>query len=120
MLRVSANVTESNIDIQMINGESPQMSSDIEFGEVLMSFASSLASRDEILLSEARSQLLSIAGADVLVDAAGVAANFQRMVRIADAIGIPVDSDSNEISNDVRKDLELYKFDSAKNSTTQH
>ena len=39
----------------------------------------------------ARQALFDEAGNDVVVDAAAVAGNFQRMVRIADATGIPVD-----------------------------
>ena len=81
-----------------------------------MQFAETLASRNEPELAIARSQLLSVAGPEVLVDAAGVAANFQRMVRIADAMGIPVDTMDSELSNKVRLDLDLYRFASAENS----
>jgi len=111
MLRVSANKTESDIDINMIMGSEEESHSDIQYAHELMQFAGSLASRDESALEVARDELLSQAGPRVLVDAAGVAANFQRMVRIADAAGIPVDSNDNEISNQVRSDLNLYKFD---------
>jgi len=111
MLRVSANKTESNIDINMIMGKENQSHTDIEHARELMKFAGSLASRDEEKLKVAREKLALAAGEAALVDAAGVAANFQRMVRIADATGIPVDSNDNEISNEVRKDLDLYQFD---------
>lgn len=111
MLRVSANKTNSEIDINMIMGDESLDHTDIEFARELMNFASSLASRDETSLKTARDNLVAIAGDAVLIDAAGVAANFQRMVRIADATGIPVDSNSNEISNQVRTDLDLYQFD---------
>ena len=56
-----------------------------------MRFAEAVARRDAQALAQSRRALLQAAGPAVLVDAAGVAANFQRMVRIADAIGIPVD-----------------------------
>jgi len=119
MLRVSAQMTNSEIDINMINGEAADVASDIKFGSELMQFAESLASGDEPALAAARSQLLAAAGAAVLVDAAGVAANFQRMVRIADSMGIPVDNMDSELSNEVRKDLNLYRFESAANSPAQ-
>ncbi|MFT5210252.1 MAG: hypothetical protein ACI9CE_001977 [Flavobacterium sp.] len=111
MLRVSANKTESDIDINMIMGSEAASHSDIQYARELVQFAGSLASRDESALKEARDALFSQAGPSVLVDVAGVAANFQRMVRIADAVGIPVDSNDNEMSNQVRSDLDLYKFD---------
>jgi hypothetical protein len=48
-----------------------------------------------------------------LVDAAGVAANFQRMVRLADSIGIPIDDMTVELGQRVREQLDLYEFESA-------
>lgn len=111
MLRVSANKTESEIDINMIMGEDTLGHTDIKYAKELMEFAGSLASRSEDDLKTAREDLVAVAGEAVLVDAAGVAANFQRMVRIADCTGIPVDSNENEISNKVRADLDLYQFD---------
>jgi len=116
MLRASASVTETNIDIQAINGNITAAAKGIEFGPELMKFAESLARRDEKALADARKELLEIAGPAVLVDAAGVAANFQRMVRIADSTGIPVDDLTNKVSQQVRKDLHLDSFSSAKNS----
>ena len=115
MLRVSANKTATAIDIGMINGTSGGTSR-LPFGDELMHFAESLAGSDENVLAAARAALLQVAGAEVLVDAAGVAGNFQRMVRIADSMGIPVDSMDNEISNQVREELDLYRFKSAENS----
>jgi hypothetical protein len=116
MLRVSAQVTETVVDINMINGERKEDVSNLEYGEELMKFAEALASRNEADLATARLQLLNIAGPEVLVDAAGVAANFQRMVRIADAMGIPVDTKDSELSNKIRQDLNLYRFTTAENS----
>ena len=122
MLRVSSETTERNCDLNMVNGVSGEVS-DIEFGVELMHFAGSLAESladgVEEELDLARKELQQVAGSDVLVDAAGVAGNFQRMVRIADAMGIPVDSMDNEMSNEIRKDLNLYRFHTAENSAAQ-
>ncbi len=115
MLRVSANVTESEIDLDMINGAESDLS-DIKFGNELMHFAESVAGGSEAELAQAREELMKVAGPAVLVDAAGVAGNFQRMVRIADSMGIPVDTIDSELSNTVREDLDLYRFKSAENS----
>ena len=81
-----------------------------------MQFAQAVAGRDEQALELAREALLNAAGAGVLVDAAGVAANFQRMVRIADSIGIPYDNASSELSQQIREDLDLGSFASARHS----
>ena len=116
MLRASASVTETSIDIQGINGDITAAAKGIEFGPELMRFAESLARRNEQALAGARKELLEVAGPAVLVDAAGVAANFQRMVRIADATGIPVDNLANDVSQKIRKELDLDSFSSAKNS----
>ena len=116
MLRVSAQVTETEIDLQGVNGNSKAADTGVEYGAELMQFAETFARRDEAALGVARDSLLKTAGAKVLVDAAGVAANFQRMVRIADSMGIPVDDMASELSQSVRSELELTRFESAKNS----
>lgn len=116
MLRVSAQTTETQIDIQGINGDADSAAVGIEYGAELMAFADAVASRDEARLLETREALLNSAGSDVLVDAAGVAANFQRMVRIADSIGIPVDNMESDIGKEVRAALELEQFASAQNT----
>jgi hypothetical protein len=57
--------------------------------------------------------LLVRAGSRVLVDAAGVVANFQRMVRIADSSGIPVDDMTSSLGRDVQAALGLERFPGA-------
>jgi hypothetical protein len=45
-----------------------------------------------------------------------VASNFQRMVRIADSTGIPLDAPVNAMTGDIRGDLELGRFGSSVNT----
>jgi hypothetical protein len=116
MLRVSAKATKTDIDLQGINGNAEGAATGIEFGAELMRFAESVATRDKAALDDARQALLVCAGAAVLIDAAGVAANFQRMVRIADAIGIPVDDMETEVGKEVRSTLGIERFASAQNT----
>lgn len=115
MLRVSANTTATEIDLQGIKGDANSAAIGIPFGTELMQFADSLAGHASDL-ADRRQQLLDAAGPAVLVDAAGVAANFQRMVRIADAIGIPVDDMDTELGQGVRRELDLEQFPSAVNT----
>ncbi len=49
-----------------------------------------------------------------MVDAAGVVGNFQRMVRIADSTGIPVDGRMAQANADVRDLLGLNELPSAR------
>ena len=116
-LRVSAQYNETEVDLQAVNGDAESAAVGIEFGPELMRFAESLAARDDDL-EHRREALLEAAGPAVLVDAAGVAANFQRMVRIADAIGIPVDDRLGEMGRQVRAELDLERFPSARNSAS--
>lgn len=115
MLRVSASTTETEIDISGINGDRESAAKGITFGAELMDFAEAVAVRDTNI-EHSRNNLLQAAGPAVLVDAAGVAANFQRMTRIADAIGIPVDDMQSELGQSVRQDLALERFASAQNT----
>ena len=116
MLSLSADITESDVNLQMINGDESATAGDVDHAAALMKFAEAVASRDEATLASARSELLEQAGAEVLVDAAAVAGNFQRMVRIADSTGIPLDEMSAAMSHGVVNELDLRRFSSAENT----
>ena len=64
----------------------------------------------------ARDALRAKAGSEVVVDAAGVIANFERMTRIADGTGIPLDAAPQLASHDFREALGLNAFASAGNT----
>ncbi len=119
MLRVSAMTTETEVDLQGVNGDAASAAMGIEYGAELMSFAESLAQRDEPGLARSRTALRQAAGDKVLVDAAGVAANFQRMVRIADSIGIPFDNMQSDFANSIQTELNLARFASAQHSLAE-
>ena len=116
MLSLSADLTESDVNLQMVNGDESATGGDVVHAAALMKFAEAVACRDEAVLASARTALLEQAGADVLVDAAAVAANFQRMVRIADSTGIPLDERSAALADGTIKALDLERFDSARNT----
>ena len=116
MLRVSAMTTGTEIDLGAINGDIDSAAVGIEHGPALVRFAESVAGATAVELRESRLVLLEAAGAAVLVDAAGVAANFQRMVRIANATGIPVDDMTSELGLAVRSELDIADFPSAQHS----
>jgi glycerol-3-phosphate responsive antiterminator len=109
MLRVSAEMNNTDIDLQLVDGlESDD--GDVEFADKLMEFATAVATRDESILASSRAKLLHAANAAVLVDAAAVAGNFQRMVRIADSTGIPLDAERMEMYSVAVDALDLRRF----------
>jgi hypothetical protein len=67
-------------------------------------------------LRRAREALLAAVGARAVVGAAGGVSNFQRMVRIADATGIPLDAPVAMLTQDLREELGLGRFGSGANT----
>jgi len=116
MLRASALTTQTNIDIQCINGDVDSAEKNILYGPLLLAYAESIANRIKPAITATREALDRAAGSQVVVEAAAVAANFQRMVRIADSIGIPVDNMNTELGQGVRAELALENFASAQNT----
>lgn len=82
----------------------------------LLAFAEAAVSGSEAQLAQARQGLLDTVGPEGLVDAAAVVGNFQRMTRIADATGIPLDPPVNVLAGDLQDDLGLRDFGSARNT----
>ena len=111
MLSLSAELSDTEVDLQLINGHHSG-ESNVPYASELMKFAEAVASRDATVLDDAREALLKQAGPEVLVDAAGVAGNFQRMVRIADCSGIPLDDIMMAASADIPDQLGLRRFGS--------
>ncbi len=63
-----------------------------------------------------RSALQTQMGAASVVDAAAIIGNFERMDRIADGTGIPLDTPVAAMTADLREDLGLNEFGSAANT----
>jgi len=120
MLSLSAKTTETAIDLQMVNGSSASDAQGIPFANELARFAEAIAQRDTAKIKRTRDKLVKVAGDTVMIDAAAVAANFQRMVRIADSMGIPIDEKNIEAGAGIREELELSRFASAQNTPSDH
>jgi hypothetical protein len=90
--------------------------SGVAHGEALLAFADALVGEDDSALERAREALLAELGPGGLVDAAAVASNFERMVRIADATGIPLDAPVRMIAAGLRSELSLDAFGSSANT----
>lgn len=112
MLRASAATSNTSVNLQLVNGQVIDEES-VSYANELTEYATAIASRDEEALTNSRNQLLTVSSPEVVVDAAAVAGNFQRMVRIADSIGIALEEDSLEQAGSAVQELNLRSFQSA-------
>jgi len=87
--------------------------SGVPHGAALTAFAEALVQGDAAARAAARGRVEAALGPAGLVDAAAVASNFERMTRIADATGIPLDAPVAALSSDLRDTLGLDRFASA-------
>ena len=112
MLRVSSETAglEANLD-SVVEGE--QVDSKLPGGDALLQFAEVALGDDAEAIGAARQRVSAALGEAATVDAAGVIANFQRMVRIADATGIPLDEPMAVMSQQIRKKLGIDDYSSA-------
>ncbi len=84
--------------------------SGIPGGALLLEFAHALVEGEAQPLAGVRAKLAAAMGTEVVVDAAGVVSNFERMVRIADGTGIPLGESLAARSEPVREALDLERF----------
>jgi hypothetical protein len=84
--------------------------SGVEHGAILIAFAEAMVDDDDAVLTRARQAVVEALSPEAMVDAAGVASNFERMVRIADSTGIALDERMEVLSKEVRDQLHLERF----------
>jgi len=114
---VSGTLDGEEIDLSAINaGPAAAASSGVPQGELLVGFADALLARDGSELVRLREAIAAALGPGGLRETASVAANFQRMVRIADATGIPQQVPLLMLGGDVIEELDLRRFASADNT----
>ena len=115
MLRVSSEVQGQAADLHAVVGLSPDPESTPVPGqtELLALVEGTLDESQREELPGRRDAVAQALGDSALVDAAAVIGNFQRMVRIADGTGIPLDDMMVALSADVREELGLNQFSSA-------
>ena len=114
MLRESSKRSGSLDSLNLQGAVDPGADSGVPHGSLLTAFAEAAVRSDA--LPGLRERIAAELGPQELVDAAGVVANFQRMVRIADGCGIPLDEFTRDATDDVRDDLGLHAFASAANT----
>ena len=110
MLRASIEHSGSDAALRGIAEGAKVGDAGIEHGERLTAFADAAVGSDPPSLATARNALRAAAGPDVVVDAAAVIGNFERMVRIADGTGIPLDNVVSAMASDLREALGINDY----------
>ena len=116
MLRASVEANHGEVDLRAISEGAKDDSVGVAHAAELTAFAEVAVSGEASALTAARDALRAKAGSAALVDAAGVIGNFERMTRIADATGIPLDAAPQLASYDFREALGLDQYASARNT----
>ena len=83
----------------------------VPHGRRLIDFAEAVVGGTDAELDRARGALIAAVGEAGLVDAAGVVASFNAVVRIADATGIPVEDFKLEKTVEERAELGVDDWD---------
>jgi hypothetical protein len=113
MLRVSSQMTGREVDVAAVNGGT-EADAGVEHGALLLAFTEALM-RGEPATPE-RQRLRAVLSPEGFVDVAAVIGSFNVVDRIADATGIPLDAAMLAMSQEVREQLDLYRFTSAANT----
>ncbi len=116
MLRASVERSGGEVDLNAVTKPGALPGGAVEGAAELLAFADAMVGRDPAEIEHARKALIERLGADQFVEAAAVVANFQRMVRIADATGIPLDGVVMAMSEDFRGELGIDDFEGAARS----
>jgi hypothetical protein len=115
LLRVSSELGGEKVDLQsVIKGSKVQ--SGVPFQDELLAFAEVALGDDDEAITGAREAVRAKMGDEAVVDAAAVIANFQRMVRIADGAGIPLDTPVAVATSTIRSELGLNSYSSFDNT----
>ncbi len=109
MLSVSARTSGEDVNLNgIVDGNA--VATGIPGGGALLAFAEVCLGDDSAAIADARQRVLDELGEAAMVDAAGVIANFQRMVRIADGTGIVLDAQVAELTAELRQDLGIDRY----------
>ena len=121
-------MTEQEVDLRLAVDGANGSDGGIAHGALLSDFASAAVTGDDEALERKRREILEKLGPEELVDASALVAHYEKMDRIADATGIPLDTPMQILGGELRDSLGIGKFTSAQNtkvagpvlSTLQH
>ena len=113
-LRESGRAT--NLDINLEALITPSLDIGVPGGKEILNFAETLIGQDRAALDQARIELEKILSPAAVSAASAIAANFSKNDRIANGCGIPTEPKMLKSSADIRANLGLNDFRSAKNT----
>lgn len=117
MLSLSIDETGESINFDGLTDPECKSIKGISHSRELIAFVDAFMSFDDEELAGARDALVAAVGAEAMVDAVGVASNFQRMVRIADSTAIPpVNMGEDALAEEINEKLGLNAYTSAANA----
>ena len=118
LLRASGEISGREVDLRAVTDPEHAAECGVAHAAELIALADAMVGADDAVLAAARQRVVDELGPAHLVDAAAVASNFERMVRIADATGIPLDAPVEIMTSDVREQLGINAFTAAANTPT--
>ena len=113
---MSSELDGESVDLHAVTAGAAGGASGVPHDRQLIALAEAVVWGGDPELGEARRDALATLGPESFVAAAAVASNFERMVRIADATGIPLDGPLDAISAGMRAELGIDAFGSAANT----
>jgi hypothetical protein len=113
---VSGEIEGERYDLHAVTDGETAAASGVPHERALVALAEAVVGGSDADLTAARAAAVAALGPHAFVEAAAVAANFERMVRIADATGIQLDAPLDAVSAGLRADLGIDRFGSAANT----
>lgn len=103
------------VDLAAVNGGTGS-DAGVEHGARLVAFTEAVMQGGAEALRRERAALRAVLSPESYVDVAATIGAFNVVDRIANATGIPLDAIMDAMSADVRQQLDLARFDSARNT----
>ena len=116
MLRESVEISGESIDLAGLTDASRTDIKGVANSKELLQFATTYLGDDPSAFDEARQALVDKMGTEAMVDAVGIVSNFQRMDRIADSTGIPSETPTLVMAEELCEQLGIDKYVSAANT----
>lgn len=116
MLRASVETEGGEVDYRGLADSQSAEASSLPGAGALVGLVEAALSSDEADGEKARERVRRELGSEALVDAAAIIGNFERMTRIADATGIPLDAPVNVATEEIRVELGIDRYASAANT----
>ena len=118
MLRESSKEQGHPVDLAALKNSDAAEASGVPDASILSDWIDAAKSGDRAATTRARDRVIETMGVEAAIDSAAVLGNFERMTRIADAIGIPLDPPVNALTSKIQESLELRDFRTSSNTST--